>query len=62
MPMHKVRISQTTRVERSIVIDVEADTLADAVEKQSESEAPALDDPRWTVDSDSLEHEAVDPA
>jgi hypothetical protein len=62
MPMQKIRITQVTRVERSIVIDVEAATMDEAVEKQSESEAPGHDDPRWTVDRDSLENETVEPA
>lgn len=62
MPMHKVRITQVTRVERSILVDVEADTIEDAVEKQEGADAPSLTDPRWTVDRDDLENEEVTPA
>ena len=59
MPMHSVRITQTTRVERSIVIEVEADTIEDAIEKQGKADAPALSDPRWTTDRDELQNEDV---
>ena len=62
MPKHKIRITQVTRVERSITIDVEADTIEDAVELQQGSDSPATGDPRWTVDREDLENEEVAPA
>lgn len=58
--MHKVRIVQVTRVERSIIIDVEGDTPEDAVDMQSSAESPGADDPRWVVERDTLENETVE--
>lgn len=60
MGTHRIKITQVTRVERSIVIDVEADTLEDALEQ--EADVPNVDDPRWTVERDSLENEEVTAA
>lgn len=62
MPKHRIRIIQVTRVERSIVVDVEADSIEAAIEAQAESEAPSLDDSRWETISDSLENEEVTAA
>jgi hypothetical protein len=62
MATHKVRITQVSRVERSIVVDVEADSIEEAIEMQQESDAPPLDDPRWTIDSSDLKNEEVEAA
>jgi len=58
MISHDIRIVQTFRVEREIVIAVEARDLQTAIETQSESDAPAFDDPRWRS-SGTLENEEV---
>ena len=62
MAMHKLRIVQVGRVEREIVIEVEAESVEDAVEKQQESDAPPLDDPRWKLTVNELMNEEVTPA
>ena len=62
MAKHKVRITQVSRVERSITVEVEAETMEEAVEKQDGDAAPPLSDPRWTVESDDLQNETVEPA
>lgn len=61
MIFNNIRIVQVFRVEREIVISVEAQNLQMAIDKQSESEAPALDDPRWRS-SWTLENEEVSAA
>ena len=62
MAMHKLRITQVTRVERSIEIEVEAGTLQEAIELQQESDAPSAGDPRWKTDRDELMNEEVEAA
>lgn len=62
MPIHKVKITQVSRVERSIIVDVEADSIEDAVIIQADDDAPGADDPRWITQSNSLENEEVIPA
>lgn len=62
MALHKIRITQVTRVEKSIVIDVEADSLEEAIEIQQEEDAPDHDDKRWTVDRNDLQNEEVTAA
>lgn len=58
MTSHHIRIVQVFRVEREIVVSVEAPDSQAAIDIQSESDAPAFDDPRWRS-SWSLENEAV---
>lgn len=62
MPIHTVKITQVARVERSILVAVEADTIEDAIEKQQGSDAPSLTNPSWSHDRDDLENEVVEPA
>lgn len=59
---HSIRITQVTRVERSIVVEVEADSIEEAIERQQEEEAPDHSDARWTVDRDDLQNEDVTAA
>lgn len=47
MTSQNIRVVQVFRVEREIVLAVEAPDEQAAVEIQSESDAPAFDDPRW---------------
>lgn len=61
MTSHDIRIVQVFRVEREIIIAVKALDVKTAVEKQSESDAPAFDDPRWRS-SWTLENEEVGAA
>lgn len=58
MTSHKVRIVQVFRVEREIVVSIEAADLQAAIDMQSECNAPAFDNPRWRS-TWSLENEAV---
>lgn len=58
MTAHDIRVVQVFRVEREIVITVEAPDVGTAIETQSESDAPAFDDPRWRS-SWTLENEEV---
>lgn len=54
----RIAIHQTYRVERAIVIDVEATSTAAACEALANGDIgiPAFDDPRWR-EARSLEHE-----
>lgn len=61
MSTHPVRIVQVFRVEREIVIDVEAASKDDAVEYQMEEDAPPSSDPRWKSEW-TLQSEDVLPA
>lgn len=61
MKSHRIRIVQVFRVEREIVIDINAPDAKAAIEMQSENDAPAFDDPRWRS-SWTLENEEVDAA
>ncbi len=61
MPSHTIRIVQVFRVEREIIIAVDAPDLHTAIELQSENSAPPFDDPRWRS-SHTLENEQVDIA
>ena len=47
MSRHWVRIVQGFSVRREIVVEVEADSLDAALDRQAESDAPDFDDPRW---------------
>lgn len=64
---HKVKVTQVLRVEKSTVIDVEAETMEDAIEAVSSGEIDlpsATDDLGhvWTVEHSSLENEEYEPA
>ncbi len=61
MTTHQIRIVQVYRVERAIIIDVEASSLAAAIDLQSDADAPAFSDPRWRS-AWSLENEDVEAA
>ena len=58
MRSHRVRVTQIFRVEREIVVCVEAQEVSAAIDLQTESEAPAFDDARWRS-SWTLENEEV---
>ena len=60
MAMHKIKITQTIRMERSIVIEVEADSLEEAIESQQASEAPADVNPGWSTIAYNLVNEDVE--
>lgn len=61
MTTHRIRIAQVFRVEREILVDIEAASLFGAIELQSQGDGPAFGDPRWESRW-SLENEGVDPA
>lgn len=58
MRSHEIRVAQVFRVEREIVVSVEAADLQAAIDVQSENDAPAFDDPRWRS-TWTLENEEV---
>ncbi|WP_263588850.1 hypothetical protein [Sphingopyxis sp. GC21] len=58
MTSHDIRIIQVFRVEREIVVKVRAADAQAAIDLQSESDAPAFDDPGWRS-SWTLENEEV---
>lgn len=60
MTSHKVRIVQVFRVEREIIVAVDAPDMQTAIDVQEESDAPGFDDPGWQS-SWTLENEAVTP-
>lgn len=64
---HKVKVTQVLRVEKSTVIEVEADSMEDAIESISSGEIDlpsASDDVGnvWIVDHSSLQNEEYLPA
>lgn len=64
---HKVKVTQVLRVEKSTVIEVEADSMEDAIEAISSGEIdlPSASDDMgnvWIVDHSSLENEEYLPA
>lgn len=61
MTAHGLRIAQVFRVERTIILTVAAPDEQAAIDRQSEGDSPAFDDPRWRA-SWTLEHELVEPA
>ncbi|SNS68808.1 hypothetical protein SAMN06295912_11286 [Sphingomonas laterariae] len=61
MKSYQLRIAQVFRVEREMVVAVEAADLQAAIDLQSESDAPAFDDPSWRS-TWSLESEEVSSA
>lgn len=60
MTSHQVRIVQVYRVEREIIVTVDAPHMQTAIDIQAENEAPGFDDPGWRS-SWTLENEAVTP-
>lgn len=62
MPKHKVEVIQVFKMTRSVVVEIEAETLDDALELASdEYPLPQFDDARWG-EIISLENEEVVPA
>jgi len=61
MTAHSLQIVQVFRVERTIILSVEAPDEQAAIDRQSEGDAPAFDDPRWRA-SWTLENELIEPA
>ncbi len=61
MTTYPIKIIQVFRVEREIIVDVEAESEDDAVELQQEEDAPSVDDPGWKSPW-TLENEEVYPA
>jgi len=61
MTAHSLRIVQVFRVERTIILTVEAPDKQAAIDLQSESDSPAFDDPGWQAIW-TLEDEQVEPA
>ncbi|UWU26003.1 hypothetical protein N2601_32255 (plasmid) [Rhizobium sp. CB3060] len=53
-----VMVTQVYRVERTILVEVEAEDEESAIEQQSQEAAPDFDDPGWKSGW-SLENEAV---
>lgn len=60
MTSHQVRIVQIFRVEREIMVTVDAPDMQTAIDIQAENEAPSVDDPGWQS-SWTLESDAVTP-
>ncbi len=59
MPKYRLRITQIYKVERSIVVDVEAPTAEEARAKQDEElSAPDYDSPLW-FETRTLQNEEV---
>jgi hypothetical protein len=59
----RIAIHQTCRVERRIVIEIDAPNPEEACERLASGDVdiPPFDDPRW-VEAYSLEHEEYRPA
>ena len=59
----KVRVTQVFRVEREILIDVDAEDEPAAVEQilNGETDTPAFGDPRWRTQW-NLQNEEAEPA
>lgn len=55
MPEFNIRVSQVLRIERDIVVQVEAATAEEALELQEESDAPP-NGPEWETRNSSVEH------
>lgn len=56
-----LKITQGIRLTREITVQVEADSLDEAIKKQNETDSPAWEDPRW-IDHPDLMHEEVTEA
>lgn len=61
MTVHSLRIVQVFRVERTIILAVEAPDEQAAIDRQIEGDAPAFDDSGWRAIW-TLENELVEPA
>ena len=63
MPMYQIRITQTFRTERVCTVEVEADTVEEAVERidDGDFDIPGYSDPTWDEDP-ILQDESVRPA
>lgn len=63
MGTFKVEVTHIGRYERRVVVEVEAESLDEAVERveSGDVDAPAFDDPRWTTGYD-IQNEQVLPA
>ncbi len=61
MTAHNLRIIQVFRVERAVILPVEAPDEQSAIDRQSEGDAPAFDDSRWQT-TWILKNEQVEPA
>lgn len=57
--MPRLKITQIFRVERSIIIDVDAPSLDVAIDQQMDADAPSSDDPRWQAHW-TLENEEIE--
>lgn len=63
----RVKVTQVLRVEKSTVVEIEAETMEDAIEAVSSGEIdlPSASDDvgnLWTVEGSSLENEEYEPA
>ena len=56
MPIQRVRVVQFIRIERSIIVEIEADTLAEAIELSQQQDAPG-EDAAWVEDGADLVEE-----
>lgn len=61
MAKFQVTVVQYFKARREITIEVEADSPAQAVMQQADSEAPDMNDPRWATEWD-LQNEQVHKA
>jgi hypothetical protein len=61
MTTHRLRIDQVFRVERAIIVEIEAPDPQSALDHQMEEDAPPPDHPRWTSQW-TLENEDIEPA
>lgn len=64
---HKVKVTQVLRVVKSTIMEIDADSMEDAIEAISSGEIdlPSASDDMgnvWTVDHSSLENEEYLPA
>lgn len=59
MTTHRLRIVQVFRVERQIIVEVEAPDPQSAIDHQMEEDAPHSNDPRWksqwTIENEHIE-------
>lgn len=60
MPTQRVKVVQFIRIERSIVVEIDADTLAEAIELSQQQDAPGEDAP-WIEDGADLVEELHQP-
>lgn len=60
--VHILKVTQVLRLEKSITVLVKADSLQEAIDIQTERDAPSYYDPRWHVARCDLENESVTQA